>query len=179
VGFESAGTVEFILDPVGRFYLLEVNTRIQVEHPVTEMVTGIDLIREQIRIAAGEPVSLGQDAVAFRGHAVECRITAEDPVTFAPHAGRITAYVPPGGIGIRVDSHGFAGYTVPPHYDSLIAKLVTHGLTRSEAIARMRRALGEFIIEGIRTTIPFHQRLVEDPRFVDGVYSTALLESDL
>jgi len=179
VGYESAGTVEFILDPAGRFYFLEVNTRIQVEHPVTEVVTGIDLIREQIRIAAGEPLGLGQEAVTFRGHAIECRITAEDPVTFAPCAGRITVYVPPGGIGVRVDSHAFAGYTVPPHYDSLIAKLIVQGATRAEAIARMRRALGEYVVEGIRTTVPFHQRLLEDPRFVDGVYSTAFLESDL
>ena len=179
VGYESAGTVEFILDPAGRFYFLEVNTRIQVEHPVTEMVTGVDLIREQIRIAAGEPMSLTQETVACHGHAIECRITAEDPVTFAPHAGRITAWIPPGGVGVRVDSHGFAGYTVPPYYDSLVAKLIVHGADRGEAIARMRRALSEFVVEGIKTTVPFHARLLQDPRFVEGVYSTAFLESQL
>jgi acetyl-CoA carboxylase biotin carboxylase subunit len=178
-GYESAGTVEFLLDPGGRFYFLEVNTRIQVEHPVTEMVTGVDLIREQIRIAAGEPLRLAQDAVPCRGHAIECRITAEDPITFAPHAGRITTCVVPGGPGVRVDSHAFAGYAIPPHYDSLVAKLIVHGPDRDQAIGRMRRALGEFLIEGIRTTIPFHQRLLQDGRFVAGDYSTAFLESQL
>jgi acetyl-CoA carboxylase, biotin carboxylase subunit len=179
VGYESAGTVEFIMDGQGRFYFLEVNTRIQVEHPVTEMVTGVDLVREQIRIAAGEPMSVSQASVAPRGHAIECRVTAEDPVTFAPAPGRITSYVPPGGLGVRVDSHCFGGYTVPPHYDSLLAKVIVHGADRGEAIARMRRALAEFLLEGIKTTIPFHARLLTDPRFVEGAYSTAFLETQL
>ena len=178
-GYESAGTVEFLLDPSGRFYFLEVNTRIQVEHPVTEMVTGVDLVREQIRIAAGEPLRLAQESIALRGHAIECRVTAEDPVTFAPNPGRLTAYLPPGGLGVRVDSHCVAGYVVPPYYDSLIAKLIVHGADREEAIARMRRALGEFLLEGIKTTIPFHARLLADPRFVEGAYSTRFLEEEL
>ena len=175
--YESAGTVEFILDREGRFYFLEVNTRIQVEHPVTEMVTGVDLVREQIRIAAGEPLGTGQNTVRHAGHAIECRITAEDPETFTPSPGRITAYRPPGGFGVRVDSHAYTGYVVPPHYDSLVAKLIVHGADRAEAIARMRRALGEFLLDGIRTTLPFHARLVTDPRFVAGDYSTAFLEA--
>jgi acetyl-CoA carboxylase biotin carboxylase subunit len=178
-GYESAGTVEFLLDPDGRFYFLEVNTRIQVEHPVTEMIVGLDLVREQIRVAAGQALTLRQDQVEFRGHAVECRVTAEDPVTFTPHPGRITAYIAPGGPGVRVDGHGHAGYTVPPHYDSLLAKVITHGADRAEAVARMRRALGEFLIEGIRTNIAVHARLMADPRFAAGDYSTTFLESVL
>ena len=178
-GYENAGTVEFLLDGQGRFYFLEVNTRIQVEHPVTEMVTGIDLVREQIRIAAGEPMGVSPDTLVFTGHAIECRITAEDPVTFVPAPGRITTYLPPGGYGVRVDSHCFGGYTVPPYYDSLVAKVIAHGATRAEAIARMRRALAEFMLEGIKSTIPFHARLLADPRFVEGAYSTAFLESHL
>jgi len=176
-GYESAGTVEFILDGTGRFYFLEVNTRIQVEHPVTEMVTGVDLVREQIRIAAGEPMSVTQEGLRSSGHAIECRITAEDPVTFTPSPGRISTYLPPGGFGVRVDSHCFSGYTVPPYYDSLVAKVIAHGDSRPEAIARMRRALAEFLLEGIKTTIPFHSRLLADPRFVEGAYSTAFLET--
>jgi acetyl-CoA carboxylase biotin carboxylase subunit len=178
-GYENAGTVEFLLDRTGRFYFLEVNTRIQVEHPVTEMVTGVDLVREQIRVAAGEPLGLAQADVVVRGHAIECRVTAEDPVSFVPSPGRLTAYLPPGGPGVRVDGHGMAGYVVPPHYDSLIAKLIVHGADRAEALARMRRALGEFLIEGVRTTIPLHARLLADPRFVAGDYSTTFLEAGL
>jgi len=178
-GYENAGTVEFLLAGEGRFYLLEVNTRIQVEHPVTEMVSGIDLVREQIRIAGGERLLWSQDEVALKGHAIECRITAEDPATFLPSPGRITAYLPPGGHGVRVDSHAFAGYLVPPHYDSLVAKLIAHGRDRPEAIARLRRAMGEFTLEGIKTTIPFHLRLLADPRFVEGAISTAFLETFL
>ncbi|MBI4013316.1 MAG: acetyl-CoA carboxylase biotin carboxylase subunit, partial [Candidatus Rokubacteria bacterium] len=155
------------------------NTRIQVEHPVTEMVTGVDLVREQIRIAAGEPMSVTQEGIRFQGHAIECRITAEDPVTFTPAPGRITTYLPPGGFGVRVDSHCFAGYTVPPHYDSLVAKVIAHGASRAEAIARMRRALAEFLLEGIKSTIPFHARLLADPRFVEGAYSTTFLETQI
>jgi acetyl-CoA carboxylase biotin carboxylase subunit len=178
-GYENAGTVEFLLDRTGQFYFLEVNTRIQVEHPVTEMVTGVDLVQQQIRIAAGEPLGFGQDAVRSRGHALECRITAEDPLTFTPSPGRITAYLPPGGPGVRVDSHCFAGYAVPPFYDSLVAKLIVHGPGRAEAVARMRRALGEFVLEGIRTTVPFHARLLADSRFAEGAYSTRFLEEAL
>jgi acetyl-CoA carboxylase biotin carboxylase subunit len=177
--FESAGTVEFLLDRNGRFYFLEVNTRIQVEHPVTEMVTGVDLVRAQILIAAGEPLGLRQEDVLFRGHAIECRVTAEDPVSFAPSPGRITAYMAPGGPGVRVDSHCFTGYTVPPHYDSLMAKVITHGADRNEALTRMRRAVAEFIVEGIKTTLPLHARLLVDPRFTAGDYSTTFLESGL
>ncbi len=177
-GYESAGTVEFLVDPQGRFYFLEVNTRIQVEHPVTEMVTGIDLVREQIRVAAGEPLAMRQEDVTVRGHAIECRVTAEHPVTFVPSPGRVTAYIPPGGPGVRVDGHCFAGCTVPPYYDSLVAKVITHGADRAEALARMRRALGEFVVEGIRTTIPLHERLLGDPRFAAGDYHTTFLESE-
>jgi acetyl-CoA carboxylase biotin carboxylase subunit len=179
VSYESAGTVEFLLDREGRFYFLEVNTRIQVEHPVTEMVTGIDLIREQIRVAAREPLRMRQEDVVVRGHAIECRITAEDPGTFTPSPGRLTAYLPPGGLGIRVDSHCMTGYTVPPYYDSLLAKVIAHGADREEALARMRRALGEFLVEGVKTTLPLHARLMVDPRFVAGDYSTTFLESGL
>jgi acetyl-CoA carboxylase biotin carboxylase subunit len=178
-GFESAGTVEFLLDRGGRFYFLEVNTRIQVEHPVTEMLTGVDLVRAQILIAAGEPLGLRQLDVRVQGLAIECRVTAEDPVSFTPSPGRVTAYAPPGGPGIRVDSHCFAGYTVPPHYDSLVAKVIAHGVDRAEALARMRRAVGEFIVEGIKTTLPLHARLLVDSRFVAGDYSTTFLESGL
>ncbi len=178
-GYESAGTVEFLLDRQDRFYFLEVNTRIQVEHPVTEMVTGIDLVRAQIEIAAGEPLGLRQEDVVFRGHAIECRVTAEDPVTFTPSPGLVTAYVAPGGPGVRVDSHCFAGYTVPPYYDSLVAKVIAHGADRTDALARMRRAVSEFIVEGIRTTLPLHARLLADPRLISGDYSTTFLESGL
>jgi acetyl-CoA carboxylase biotin carboxylase subunit len=177
-GYESAGTVEFLLDRSGRFYFLEVNTRIQVEHPVTEMVTGVDLVRAQIMIAAGLPLGLRQEEVRFEGHAIECRVTAEDPVSFTPSPGRITAYVAPGGPGVRVDSHCFTGYTVPPHYDSLVAKVITHGADRAEAVSRMRRAVAEFIVEGINTSLPLHARLLADPRFVAGDYSTTFLEAE-
>jgi len=175
-GYENAGTVEFLLDRSGRFYFLEVNTRLQVEHAVTELVTGLDLVREQIRIASGETLGYGQADVVIRGHAMECRITAEDPETFLPSPGKVTAYTPPGGLGVRVDSHLFTGYTVPPFYDSLIAKLLAYGRDRAETLARMRRALAEYQIQGIKTTIPFHQRLLDDPRFVAGEASTAFLE---
>jgi acetyl-CoA carboxylase biotin carboxylase subunit len=178
-GYESAGTVEFLLDRQGRFYFLEANTRIQVEHPVTEMVTGIDLVRAQIRIAAGEPLELRQQDVEFRGHAIECRVAAEDSLTFTPSPGPVTAYVAPGGGGVRVDSHCFAGYTVPPYYDSLVAKVIVHGVDRADALARMRRAVSEFIVEGIRTTLPLHARLLADPRVIAGDYSTTFLESGL
>ena len=173
VNYVSAGTVEFIVDESERFYFIEMNTRIQVEHPVTEMVTGIDLIREQIRIAAGEPLGYRQDAIEFRGHALECRVNAEDPETFAPSAGRVTAWTPPGGFSVRVDSHLSAPCVVPPFYDSLLAKIIVHGSDRAEAIERMRRALYETRIEGVKTTIPFHLKVLGDPRFLGGTFTTA------
>jgi acetyl-CoA carboxylase biotin carboxylase subunit len=173
VNYFSAGTVEFLVDAQGRFYFIEMNTRIQVEHPVTEMITGIDLIREQIRIAAGEPLGYRQDAVRFEGHAIECRINAEDPETFTPSAGRVTGWVPPGGYGVRVDSHLMAPYAVPPFYDSLLGKIIVHGHDRDEAVARMRRALAETIVEGVKTTIPFHLRLLTHPAFLEGQFTSA------
>jgi acetyl-CoA carboxylase biotin carboxylase subunit len=176
IGYESAGTIEFLLDSRGEFYFMEMNTRIQVEHPVTELVTGVDLIKEQIKIAAGEPMTLAQDHLHLRGHAIECRINAEDPDRdFAPSPGRVTDFYVPGGPGIRVDTHVFAGYMIPPHYDSMIAKLLAHGNTREEAIARMRRALSEFVISGVATTIPFHERMMTDSDFVSGVFNTGTL----
>ncbi len=168
VGYRNAGTVEFLVDSGERFYFMEMNTRIQVEHPVTEMVTGVDLIKEQFRIAAGERLTLPRE-VESRGHAIECRINAEDPARdFLPAPGPITAFIPPGGPGIRVDTHAFAGYVIPPHYDSLIAKLIAWGRDRDEAIARMQRALSEFEISGIRTTIPFHLEVLDNAFFRRG-----------
>ncbi len=177
IGYASAGTVEFLLDARGGFYFMEMNTRIQVEHPVTELVTGIDLVKEQIRVAAGEPLTMAQEDVHLRGHAIECRINAEDPDhDFAPRPGTVTELYVPGGPGVRVDTHVFSGYTIPPYYDSMIAKLLTHGSTREEALARMRRALSEFVIEGLTTTIPFHREMMHDPSFVSGVFDTGTLE---
>ncbi|MBI1734396.1 MAG: acetyl-CoA carboxylase biotin carboxylase subunit [Candidatus Rokubacteria bacterium] len=173
VNYVSAGTVEFLVDETGRFYFIEMNTRIQVEHPVTEMVTGIDLVREQIRVAAGEPLGYRQDAIELRGHAIECRVNAEDPDTFVPHAGRITAWRAPGGFGVRVDSHMMVPYAVPPFYDSLLAKIIVHGRDRAEAIERMRRALFETAVEGVKTTIPFHLKVLGDPGFLAGTFTTA------
>jgi acetyl-CoA carboxylase biotin carboxylase subunit len=173
VNYQSAGTVEFLVDDAGRFYFIEMNTRIQVEHPVTEMITGLDLIREQLRIAAGERLGYRQDDVRFTGHAIECRVNAENPVTFAPSAGRVTTWLPPGGREVRVDSHLMADYAVPPFYDSLIAKIIVRGDDRAEALARMRRALGETIVEGVKTTIPFLQRVLEHPAFVEGRFTSA------
>src|ERR671937_793022 len=172
VNYVSTGTVEFLVDGEGHYYFIEMNTRIQVEHPVTELLTGIDLVREQIRIAAGEPLGYRQDAVRFSGHAIECRVNAEDPETFAPSAGRVTAWLPPGGFGVRVDSHLMAPYSVPPFYDSLVAKVVVHGRDRAEAIARMRRALKETVVEGVKTTIPFHRRVLSDPAFIEGRFTS-------
>ena len=171
VAYESAGTAEFLVDEAGGFYFLEMNTRIQVEHPVTEILTGIDLIREQIRIAAGEPLGYDQSAVRMVGHAIECRINAEDPESFVPSPGTITAWIPPGGFGVRVDSHCFPSYTIPSFYDSLIAKVIVHGLDRTQAIQRMRRALTEFTVEGVKTTIPFQLRLIGDPAFLAGGFA--------
>jgi acetyl-CoA carboxylase, biotin carboxylase subunit len=153
-----------------------MNTRLQVEHPVSEMISGLDLVHEQIRIAAGEPLGYGQEAINFTGHAIECRITAEDPETFAPSPGLVETFHPPGGLGVRVDSALYAGYRVPPHYDSLIAKLIAYGRTREEAIARMRRALREFVIIGVKTTIPLHERILQDPEFIAGDYTIHWLE---
>jgi acetyl-CoA carboxylase biotin carboxylase subunit len=174
--YRNVGTVEFLLDKDRQFYFMEVNTRIQVEHPITEMVTGVDLIKEQIRLAAGHPLSLRQQDVTLTGHSMECRINAEDPEKFTPSPGTITKYSPPGGFGIRVDSAMESGSVVVPYYDSMIAKLVTHGRDRQESAARMRRALGEFIIEGIKTTIPLHRRILDDPDFQKGHVSTTFLE---
>src|SRR5437773_6593315 len=173
VNYVSTGTVEFLVDGEGRFYFIEMNTRIQVEHPVTEMITGIDLVREQIRVAGGEALGYQQEAVRLDGHAMECRINAEDPETFAPSAGRVTAWVPPGGFGVRVDSHLMAPYAVPPFSDSLLGKIIVHGRDRAEAIERMRRALRETVIEGVKTTIPFHFKILSDPAFVDGRFTSA------
>jgi acetyl-CoA carboxylase biotin carboxylase subunit len=176
-GYVSAGTVEFLLDARGDFYFMEMNTRIQVEHPVTELVTGVDLVKEQIRIAAGERISAEQGKLGLRGHAIECRINAEDPERdFAPCPGTVTDFYVPGGPGIRVDTHVYAGYVIPPHYDSMIAKLLAYGNTRDEAVARMRRALEEFVIEGVATTIPFHTAMMRDPDFVAGTFDTGTLE---
>jgi acetyl-CoA carboxylase biotin carboxylase subunit len=179
VNYVSAGTVEFLVDREGNFYFIEMNTRIQVEHPVTEMVTGLDIVREQIRIATGEPLGYKQSAVRFAGHSIECRINAEDPEHFVPSPGRITAWVAPGGPGVRVDSHLMPGYVVPPHYDSLIAKIIVLAHDRSEAIARMHRALSEIVIEGVKTTIPYHLKLLADPTFVAGESTLARLEQNL
>jgi acetyl-CoA carboxylase biotin carboxylase subunit len=179
VNYVSAGTVEFLVDREGNFYFIEMNTRIQVEHPVTEMVTGLDIVREQIRIATGEPLGYKQSAVRFAGHSIECRINAEDPEHFVPSPGRISAWVAPGGPGVRVDSHLMPGYVVPPHYDSLIAKIIVHAHDRPEAIARMHRALSEIVIEGVKTTIPYHLKLLADPTFVAGESTLARLEQNL
>jgi acetyl-CoA carboxylase biotin carboxylase subunit len=176
VNYTSAGTVEFLVARNGTFFFIEMNTRIQVEHPVTEMVTGIDLVREQIRIASGEPLGYRQRAITVRGHAIECRINAEDPEHFVPSPGTVTAWLPPGGYGVRVDSHLMPGATVPPYYDSLIAKIIVHGRDRAEAIARMQRALSETVLEGVKTTIPYHQKLLADPAFLSGEHTLPRLE---
>ncbi len=175
LGYRNAGTLEFLYQD-GQFAFIEMNTRLQVEHPVTEMVTGIDLVREQIRIAAGQPLGYTQADVKFYGHAIECRVNAEDPESFMPTPGRVQAFHAPGGLGVRVDSALYAGYVVPPYYDSMIAKLIVHAPTRPEAIARLRRALEEFAVLGIKTTLPLHQRIVEDPSFQAGDYTIHWLE---
>ncbi len=175
LGYRNAGTLEFLWQD-GQFAFIEMNTRLQVEHPVTEMLCGVDLVKEQIRIAAGQPLGYRQDEIRFSGHAIECRITAEDPETFAPSPGRVDMYHAPGGLGVRVDSALYSGYVVPPHYDSLVAKLVVHGATRAEAIARLRRALAEMVVSGIRTTLPLHQMIVADPEFQAGDYTIHWLE---
>ena len=176
VGYTSVGTMEFLLDQSGNFYFMEMNTRVQVEHPVTEMVTGIDIIKEQIRSAAGLPLRFKQSDVKISGHSIECRINAEHPFKFTPSPGRIDGYHTPGGLGVRVDSAVYDQYTVLPHYDSMIAKLIVHAETREEAIRRMARALDEYIIEGIKTTIAFHQRIMSDKNFIEGNVDTGFLE---
>jgi acetyl-CoA carboxylase biotin carboxylase subunit len=179
IEYQGAGTIEFLLDQDGCFYFMEMNTRIQVEHPVTEMVTSFDLVKEQIRVAAGEPISFQGDGRRLRGHAIECRINAEDPArNFQPSPGLITAYHPPGGPGVRVDTHVYAGYTVPPYYDSLLAKVIVHGNDRTEALTRMGQALDSFILEGVTTTIPFLARVIRHPDFVAGDIDTRFLERE-
>jgi len=177
IGYTNAGTVEFLMDQDGSLYFIEMNTRIQVEHPVTELVTGVDLIKAQIRIAAGEKMEDATGAIIPSGHAIECRINAEDPVTFVPSAGRITTFQAPGGTGVRVDSAAYADAVIPPYYDSMIAKLIVKGRDRSEAIGRMKRALEMFVIEGIKTSIPLHRRILADPDFAGGKFDTYFIES--
>jgi len=176
VRYRNAGTIEFLLDETGKFYFMEMNTRIQVEHPVTEMVTGIDLVKEQIRVAAGLPLSFKQGDIKIKGHSIECRINAEDPEKFTPSPGTITAFNPPGGLGVRVETAAYTQYVIPPHYDSMIAKLIVHAETRTDAIMRMKRALNEFIIEGVKTTIPMHIKILDDPQFQKGDISTKFME---
>ncbi|HEY0195018.1 MAG TPA: acetyl-CoA carboxylase biotin carboxylase subunit [Kofleriaceae bacterium] len=174
IGYTNVGTMEYLLDSDGQFYFMEMNTRLQVEHPVTELVTGIDLVREQIKIAAGEPLSFTDERRA-RGHAIELRINAEDPVTFAPWPGKITAVHMPGGLGVRVDTHLYAGYTVPPNYDSLLAKVIVHDVDRPAALRRARRCLDEIVVEGIRTNIPFLRRIINHPDFISGDFDTGFV----
>ncbi|WP_294172334.1 acetyl-CoA carboxylase biotin carboxylase subunit [uncultured Sphingomonas sp.] len=175
MSYRGAGTVEFLYED-GQFYFIEMNTRLQVEHPVTEMITGIDLVREQIRVAQGEGLSCRQDQITLKGHAIECRINAEDPQTFAPSPGLVKNYVAPGGMHVRVDSGLYAGYRVPPYYDSMIGKLIVYGSNRERCIMRLRRALEEYVVEGMKTTIPLHQRVIRDPAFERGDYTIKWLE---
>jgi len=179
LGYSSAGTVEFLREDSGNLYFIEMNARIQVEHPVTEMVTGVDLVKSQIRVAAGEKLTDILAPIEFRGHAIECRINAEDPDTFTPSAGRVTAFRVPGGPGIRVDTACYSDCVIPPYYDSLIAKIIAHGDTRAEAIARMNRGLDGFVVEGIKTTIPLHKRILADPDFIAGKFDTHFLDRRL
>jgi acetyl-CoA carboxylase biotin carboxylase subunit len=176
IGYRSAGTLEFLYED-GEFFFIEMNTRLQVEHPITEMVTGIDVVREQIRVAAGEPLEIDQTDIRVRGHAIECRINAEHPESFAASPGRITDYHAPGGLGVRVDSALYSGYVVPPYYDSLVAKVIVHGRDREECRRRLARALEEYVIGGIDTTIELHRRLIETPEFIAGDYDIHWLES--
>ncbi|MBS5861165.1 acetyl-CoA carboxylase biotin carboxylase subunit [bacterium] len=177
INYEGAGTCEFLLDHDGKWYFMEMNTRIQVEHCVTEMISNIDLVREQIMVASGEPLDFTQDDIILRGHAIECRINAENPEKdFMPNPGQITGYVTPGGFGVRVDSHAYQDYKIPPYYDSMIGKLICWGRTRNEARRRMYRALKEYVITGVETTIPFHQAIIEDPVFMSGNFNTGFIE---
>ncbi|MEA1652999.1 acetyl-CoA carboxylase biotin carboxylase subunit [Nitrospirillum sp. BR 11164] len=174
-GYRGVGTMEFLYEN-GQFYFIEMNTRLQIEHTISEMVTGVDLVREQIRVATGAPLGYGQDDIKFNGHSIECRVNAENPVTFAPSPGRIDGYHAPGGLGVRVDSALYDGYRVPPHYDSMIAKLIVHGNSRNECLMRLRRAIEEFVIGGIDTTLPLHQRIIAQPDFINGDYDIRWLE---
>jgi len=176
VNYVNAGTVEFLLDREGKFYFMEMNTRLQVEHPITEEVTALDLVKEQIAVASGAPLSFADRDMSPRGHAIEFRINAEDPVTFQPSPGRIAVFHPPGGLGVRVDTAAYQGYLIPPYYDSLIAKLIVWGRDREEAIGRGRRALDFFVVEGIKTTIPLHRRILDEPDFIAGRLSTHFME---
>jgi acetyl-CoA carboxylase biotin carboxylase subunit len=178
IGYRGAGTFEFLYEE-GEFFFIEMNTRIQVEHPVTEMITGIDLVQEQIHVAAGEKLRFRQKDIALRGHALECRINAEDPYRFTPSPGKITSYHPPGGPGIRVDSHVYQGYTVPPNYDSMVGKVIAYGASREQAMSRMRIALSEMVVEGIQTNIPLHRELLNDTLFMRGGVSIHYLEQKL
>jgi acetyl-CoA carboxylase biotin carboxylase subunit len=178
LGYTGAGTIEFLYED-GSFYFIEMNTRIQVEHPVTEMITGMDLVNEQIRIAAGAPLSVMQEEVSFWGHSIECRVNAEHPETFRPSPGRVAYFHPPGGVGVRVDSAVYQGYSIPPNYDSLVGKLIVHGRTRTEALMRLRRALDEFVVDGIDTTLPLFRRLVRNPDIQNGLYDIRWLEKFL
>jgi acetyl-CoA carboxylase biotin carboxylase subunit len=178
LGYLGAGTLEFLYED-GAFYFIEMNTRVQVEHPVTEMITGVDIVREQIRIAAGAELSYRQEDITFTGHSIECRINAEDPYRFTPSPGKITSYHPPGGPGIRVDSHVYQGYTVPPNYDSMVGKVIAYGASREQAMARMRIALSEMVVEGIQTNIPLHRELLNDTNFMRGGVSIHYLEQKL
>ncbi len=175
IGYSNAGTLEFLYED-GKFYFLEMNTRLQVEHPITEALTGIDIVREQLRVAAGAQLGYTQKDITFSGHAIECRINAEDPETFAPNPGKITEWHAPGGLGVRVDSEIYSGYKIPPFYDSMIAKLIVSGKTRNAALMRLHRALEEFVIDGIKTTIPLHQRIITNPEYIDGLYNIHWLE---
>jgi acetyl-CoA carboxylase, biotin carboxylase subunit len=176
LGYSGAGTVEFLYED-GEFYFIEMNTRLQVEHPVTEAITGIDIVVEQLRVASGSPLSFRQEEIAFSGHAIECRINAEHPETFAPSPGRISYFHPPGGLGVRVDSGVYQGYAIPPYYDSLVGKLIVHGRTRVECMMRLRRALDEFVVDGIQSTIPLFRALVEEPDIANGMYDIRWLET--
>ena len=178
IGYSSAGTLEFLFED-GKFYFLEMNTRLQVEHPITEALTGIDIVREQLRIADGAKLGYTQKDITFHGHAIECRINAEDPETFAPNPGKITEWHAPGGLGVRVDSEIYSGYKIPPFYDSMIAKLIVSGRTRNGALMRLHRALEEFVIDGIKTTIPLHQKIITQPEYIDGLYNIHWLEEML
>jgi acetyl-CoA carboxylase biotin carboxylase subunit len=178
IGYRGAGTFEFLYEN-GQFFFIEMNTRIQVEHPVTEMITGVDIVQEQIHVAAGEKLRLRQKDIQLRGHAIECRINAEDPYRFTPSPGKITSYHPPGGPGIRVDSHVYQGYTVPPNYDSMVGKVIAYGATREQAMSRMRIALSEMVVEGIQTNIPLHRELLNDTSFMRGAVSIHYLEQKL
>ena len=174
--YRGAGTIEFLYED-GECYFIEMNTRLQVEHPITEMITGVDLVIEQLRIASGAPLSLAQSDVSFSGHAIECRINAEHPYTFQPSPGRITYWHPPGGLGVRVDSGAYQGYSIPPYYDSLIGKLIVHGKSRNECLMRLRRCLSEFVIDGIETTIPLFAELLQHPDIANGLYDIHWMEN--